>query len=366
MRLLLPDDAGVRRDRHLAVGEGVKRVDGLVGRLVGRDLNDDLHLVGRIVVDLADLDLALFVGLDDRLLDRLGGRRIGDLGDGQRALVDLRNAGADLHGAAAQTVVVAAHVGHAARREVGPELELASLEMGDAGVDELHEVVGQNLRREAHGDAVRPLGEQQRELDRKRHGLLVAAVVGTHPLRGFLVEHHIVGELRQTGLDVTARSGLVAREDVAPVALTVDQQILLPQLDQGVLDRGVAVRVVLHGLADDVGDLVVAAVVHALHGVQDAALHGLQTVLDMGHGTLQDHVGGIVEEPVLVHARKLAHAALLLDQAVVLPLAGGRIGGSGIVGGRLRGHLVDRFGHRTLPVRFLLGIDSIFIGHILW
>ena len=30
MRLLVPDDAGVRSDRHLAVGEGVEGVDGLV------------------------------------------------------------------------------------------------------------------------------------------------------------------------------------------------------------------------------------------------------------------------------------------------------------------------------------------------
>ena len=91
VRLLVPDDARVRGDRHLAVGEGVERVDGLVRRLVGRDLNDDFDLVGRIVVDLSDLDLALVVGLNDRILDRLGGRGIGNLGDGKRPFVDLRN-----------------------------------------------------------------------------------------------------------------------------------------------------------------------------------------------------------------------------------------------------------------------------------
>ena len=38
MGLLLPDDAGVGRDRNLAVGEGVEGVDGFVARLVGRNL----------------------------------------------------------------------------------------------------------------------------------------------------------------------------------------------------------------------------------------------------------------------------------------------------------------------------------------
>ena len=91
MGFLLPDDAGVGRDRNLAVGEGVEGVDGFVARLVGRNLDDDFDLVGRIVVDLPDFDLALVVGLDDRLLDRLGGGGIGNFGDGQRALVDLRS-----------------------------------------------------------------------------------------------------------------------------------------------------------------------------------------------------------------------------------------------------------------------------------
>ena len=63
----------------------------------------------------------------------------------------------------------------------------------------------------------------------------------------------------------------------------------------------------LHGVAHDVGHLVVAAVVHALHRVQDASLNGLQSVLDMGHGALQYHVGGVVEEPVLVHAAEVMH-----------------------------------------------------------
>ena len=244
--------------------------------------------------------------------------------------------------------------------------------MGDAGVDKLVEVVRQNLRRETDGDAVRPLGQQQRELDGQRHRLLVAAVVGTHPLGGLLVENHVEGELRQTRLDVTACGGLVTREDVAPVALAVYQQLFLPQLHESVLDGSVAVGMVLHGLPDDVGHLVVAAVVDGLHGVENTPLHGLQTVLDMGHGAFEDDIRCVIEEPVLVHACELAHPALLLRQTVVLaaPGRGGRRFGIvriGCAGGCFGSPVADGSGRRGLPVELLFGMDSIFIlRHQFW
>ncbi len=134
---------------------------------------------------------------------------------------------------------------------------------------------------------------------------------------------------------------------------------------------------VLHGLAHDVGHLVVAAVVDRLHGVEDAPLHGLQAILDMGHGTLQDHVGGVIQKPVLVHARELAHAPLVLRQAVVLARTGpcgGRHGGlsglfSGVgIGGGSSGGLfggfgcavVRRAGGRSLRAELLVAFDLIF------
>ena len=63
---------------------------------------------------------------------------------------------------------------------------------------------------------------------------------------------------------------------------------------------------VLHRLADDVGDLDELAPIHLLHAVQQAALYGLQSIIYMGYGTLEDDVGGVVEEPRLVHSRQAA------------------------------------------------------------
>jgi hypothetical protein len=43
-----------------------------------------------------------------------------------------------------------------------------------------------------------------------------------------------------------------------------------------------------------------AAVVHVPEGVEDAALDGLQAVVDVRDGAVEDDVGGVVEEPVAV------------------------------------------------------------------
>ena len=58
----------------------------------------------------------------------------------------------------------------------------------------------------------------------------------------------------------------------------------------------------MHRLADNVGYLVVLAVVHCFHRMQDTALNGLQAVLYRRNGSLKNDIRSIVQKPVLVHA----------------------------------------------------------------
>ena len=55
-------------------------------------------------------------------------------------------------------------------------------------------------------------------------------------------------------------------------------------------------------MAHNVGHLIISAVVHALHRVQDAALHGLQTVLDVV-AALLTVIGYSVNDKVVVFDR---------------------------------------------------------------
>ena len=43
------------------------------------------------------------------------------------------------------------------------------------------------------------------------------------------------------------------------------------------------------------------AIVHLLQGVQDAALDRLQSVVEVRNRPLEDHIGGIIEEVLVVH-----------------------------------------------------------------
>ena len=63
----------------------------------------------------------------------------------------------------------------------------------------------------------------------------------------------------------------------------------------------------LHCVSHDVSHLVVPAVVHSLHGMQDSSLHRFQSVPDVRHRSLKNNVGCIVKEPVLVHTAEMVY-----------------------------------------------------------
>ena len=71
------------------------------------------------------------------------------------------------------------------------------------------------------------------------------------------------------------------------------------EADHGVVDGGVAVRVVVaHDVADDLGGLGVLLVeleAHLLHAVKDAAMHGLEAVADIGESAADDDRHGVIE-----------------------------------------------------------------------
>ena len=72
-------------------------------------------------------------------------------------------------------------------------------------------------------------------------------------------------------------------------------------------------RVILHGITDDIGHLIETAVIEGLHRVKYAALHGLEAVLYMRHGTLEYHVGGVLEEPASVHTAQMVCQRVAVD-----------------------------------------------------
>ncbi len=302
-RLLIFHYAAVGRDIHLAIREGIQRIDSFVAGRSRRQLHDDACLLGRKVVYLANLDLALLIGTQDGLDNFAGGGTVRDFGDDECAVVvSLLDLSTDLDLSATFAVVVSRYVYLAARGEVGIEGKLFLTQISQGGIAYLVEVMRQYLGVQSDGNTLYALCEQQGEFDRQVDRFFLTTVVRQHPLRSLGVEYRLQGELRQPSLDITGSSGTIAGQDIAPVTLAIDQQVFLSQLHQRIADRGIAVGVILHGLTDNVGHLVHLAVVHALHGVQYTTLNGLESVFDSGHSSFQNDIRSIVQEPVLVHA----------------------------------------------------------------
>ena len=259
-------------------------------------MNQDFHTSSRQVLHLAHLDFTLLRSLQDRVDERTRmlrrTRRLAErnLRDGKRLVVALLNLRTHTHHPTTLTVVVLAHVDASTRREVRIELERLVVEIIHRSITDFIEIMRENLARKTHGNAFSTLCQQQRELHRQGDRLLVASVVTQFPFRRLRIENHVERELRKTSLDVSTRSSIVTRQDIAPVALAVNQQFLLPQLHQRILDTRITMRMILHRATHDVRHLIISAIVHLLHRMEDTSLHRLESVHDMRHGTLQNHV----------------------------------------------------------------------------
>ena len=166
------------------------------------------------------------------------------------------------------------------------------------------QVVRRDLGRHADRDAGSAVEQAEGQAGRQQAGLVIDAVVVRLPLDRALVElgEQQLGDRRQAGFRVAHGRRVVAVAR-AEVALAVDHRVaqapVLRHAHHGVVDRRIAVRVVL---ADHVADharrlhvLRAAVQPHAVHGVEDAALHRLLAVGVGGQGAAGDHAHRVFE-----------------------------------------------------------------------
>ena len=222
--------------------------------------------------------------------------------------------GADLDGGATGGVGVAdaLHAHHPAAGEVGAldvlhqagEVDLGVLHVGLDGADRLAQVVRRDVGRHPDRDPGGAVDEQVREPRRQhqRLGLRLVVVGAEVDGVGVDVAQHLGRQPGEPGLRVAHRGGGVV-VDRAEVALAVDQRVaqreLLRHPDQRVVDRRVAVRVVLtHHLADDERALAVRPgrlQRQVVHRVEHAAVDRLEAVADVGQRPADDHAHRVIE-----------------------------------------------------------------------
>ena len=115
-------------------------------------------------------------------------------------------------------------------------MKASAAKVGHRSVDELVKVVRQNFGTQTHGDSFHSLSQQQRELHGQENRLLASAVVAREVLGYFGRKGHVQGKLAQARFNVSGSRRTVSGVDVSPVSLSVNQQVLLTQLHQGIAD----------------------------------------------------------------------------------------------------------------------------------
>ena len=105
-RFFVLNHAAVWRNRHFAVGEGVERIDGLVGRNARLQIDHNLDFGGGVVVNLLDFYLAFLVGFQYGIDKRRRAFAVRHVLNHQRFVIDFLDAGSHTYRAAALTIVV--------------------------------------------------------------------------------------------------------------------------------------------------------------------------------------------------------------------------------------------------------------------
>ena len=286
------------------------------------EVDDDVDAVAvGAVVDVADLGKLLLAHELAKLLEQaLTVHLVGNLRhhDGALAVLALLHLALRAHGerAAARLVRVTdallAHddaaggeirAGEDLHQILGRHLRIVQHEAG--GVDRLAQVVRRDVRGHAHGDAVRAVDEEVREAGGQHRGLFQALVVVRLEIHRLLVEvaQKFHGGAVEARLGVAHGRRAVA-VDGAEVAVAVDQRHaqaeVLRKAHHRVVYGQIAVRVVL---ADHVADGTrrlhvrsVGRVAALVHGVEDAAVHRLQTVAHVGKRARDDDAHRVFEE----------------------------------------------------------------------
>ena len=313
--------------QHVDAERGLKRrvavelVQHDIGVGIAAQLDDHADAVAvAFVAQVRDaLDRLVLDDLGDPLQQPRLVDLVGDLVDDDRVailadLLDLRPAAHD--DAAAAGVIGGADAGpaqdHRPGRKVRPghdlhqriDRDVGVVDDGAAGVDDLLQVMGRDVRRHADGDAAGTVDQQVGVARRQDHRLFGAVVVVRLEIDGVLVDvlQQRLARLGQPRLGIALGGRRIAVHR-AVVALAVDQhqphREVLRHAHHGVVDRLAAMGMVpAHHVADDARRLLerfrrIEAVF--LHGVEDSPVHRLQPVPNVGQRPADDDAHGVVE-----------------------------------------------------------------------
>ncbi len=313
-RTIVLDDDDAARDGRLAIRESVKRVHHFFRVHAGWTFDFDLDVLGCEIVDGFHLELALLRRVLNRGHERIRRGRRRNFRDDDRGFVARLDSGADFHRTFA--VLIIARVHQAAGGKIRQALERLSFQNRNLRFQQFGKIMRQNPRTQTDRDAFGAEHQRNWQFARQRHRLLVAPVVARNKIGDRIIENFRAREFRQPALDVARRGGGIAGENISKISLSLDQISFIRQHHQRVADGCVAVRMILHRVADDVGDLDETSVILLVQRPKDAPLHGLQAIREIWNRAVADDVAGVIQKAA-IHARVQAGGELFRVERLV-------------------------------------------------
>ncbi len=184
------------------------------------------------------------------------------------------------------------------------DIEIRVLQQRNAGIHHFAQVVRRDVGRHAHRDTGGAVHQQVGEARREHQRLVLGAVVVGPEIDRLLVQigEQLVRDPGHADLGITHRRRIVSvhRTKVAlPVHQRIAQRKILRHAHDGVVHRGIAVRVVFTDhVADDTRRLLVGLVPvigKLVHREQHAPVHRLQAVAHIGQCAADDDAHRIVQ-----------------------------------------------------------------------
>ena len=193
-RLVVHDDASIRRLTYFTVCKGIECIDGFVRRYTRSQMNTYIGFGSRHIIYSFDLDLALFIGFQNGF-DQ-GRRRLatGQFGNAESTIVQFANLSPALDLSSAPAVIVPAGIHHTTGREIGIKIERLSSQMCDTCHEQFTEIVRQDLGVQTYSNSFRALCQEKWKLYGQSHRLVLAAIVRTFPVRNLIIEKSLLSQ----------------------------------------------------------------------------------------------------------------------------------------------------------------------------
>ncbi len=193
-------------------------------------------------------------------------------------------------GYTSQAVLIVGHVHYSPTREVRIQPEILTLDCSYLGVYDLQCIVRQNFRTHAYGNTFRALYQNHGDFCREDHRLLAPAIIGLNILSYLRVIENLFCKRKQATLNISGSCRPISCHVVSVVTLLINEKITVSQVDQSRIDGGVSMRMIVHGGAHHVRNLVEPSVIHLYESVQYSPLYRLKSVLNIRNSSVLNDV----------------------------------------------------------------------------